>query len=158
LNLKENQIIIAATIGVILVAGALTLPLAFSMTEAKDSSCSNAKVCKITGKNIKLEDIDHLTIQFPTSSGQAFNDSALKQKDQALQNSIDLISAQLQNLSNSAITSLDISPISSGNESGSGGGGGNESSGAGAAGGNTNETGNATSPETGTGNSTNSTG
>jgi len=137
----------AAVIGAVLIASIALSPLLTSqLVTAKDTICKNCKVAKIIAKNAKLEDIDHLTIEFPTATGSSFNDTDLKNTDQALQAQISGLISSIGKLNSSAITSIEVSD----------GGAGNESSGGGTAGGNTSSTGN----ETGTvfGNSTNSTG
>jgi len=137
----------AAVIGAVLIASIALSPLLTSqLVTAKDTICKNCKVAKIIAKNAKLEDIDHLTIEFPTVTGSAYNDTGLVKKTDSLQTQLDAFGQLLQNISKSAITSIEVSD----------GGAGNESSGGGTAGGNTSSTGN----ETGTvfGNSTNSTG
>jgi hypothetical protein len=131
-----NKLILASCIGAVLIAGALISPIFFGNLALAKGSCDHVGTCNIKAKNIKMEDVDEVNIILPQgSNATAFDDSALKQKDAALQAQLDAFGAQLQNLSASAITSLEASVVSGG-----GAGGGNETGNT--AGGGGNETGN----------------
>lgn len=131
--------LIAVATALILTLGSIAIAANFGTTEAKNSSCNGN--CTIIAKNLKMEDIDHLNLKVITGGGggSTFDDSALKQKDAALQAQLDAFGAQLQNLSSKAITSIEAIN-DSGNES-SGGTAGNTTGGGGVSG---NATGNVT--------------